>query len=298
MRSNYFILLILLLVGSTGSSVSSHAISQPAHTPTLVRAVNNQNQYTDVFGWCGNYISDLNRIFRHSNEVARTGNLFAAASELYAGLLKKPLPVEPNPLPHTVEAIRAGTKIARALVSATNQQVGKLGANLVGQVRYAMLADIYTTIQYAFRSLDSEFYMRTIQTCVFGGVDCYGDRYDMLPTEYYDGIRRLAARFVKLQLRMGELQADDLVELNVSEAVAFGARDTLLHSVFRRSLACAIEDLNELGNQIQDELASGSPIPRSWQVQDVRNSLQSIFDRLEDARPYCRGHWPVHGGGL
>ena len=226
---------------------------------------------------CETYVSDLRAIANRAGYIARTGQLSKAADTLFQGLQAKAASVvglnrEPE-APHTVMAIKAGYEIASATMTSTGKQSGRLGQMLTGQVRYQTLSEIYNLIINAYEDLDAAYFYQTYNVCNRG---CYGDGYFGLPFEYYNGVAELAHKFLSLQSRDSQMQASDNVELKISRAVAKGAKNILMNSVFRRSYACTISSLHGLENDITEHL-NGCGYMSTVQFVDY------VRDRIEQA---------------
>ncbi|MFS4458383.1 hypothetical protein [Bdellovibrio sp. HCB2-146] len=236
--------------------------------------------YRDILNRCTNLVSELRSAQRQAGLMARAGSLSKAAAHMLAALNQKNREVRPwqeSQNPHTVEAIRAANEVAMTAFEAADQSQRKLGSKLVGQVKYMTLSELYQIIFEAYEYLDVHYYGSIYENC--GGYRCDSGAYDYLPYDYYERISDLAGRILNLQVKLGPAQADDAVELKISQAVARAAKFILLQSVYRRDFACVITDLHNLDREIGQEMCH-STIPSDWYVDQVRSQIRSAANSI------------------
>lgn len=276
------IILAGLALGSISHGQTCNTLDREVKiTPIVFRQA--KVGYQDILSRCSNSISDLKITLRKANTLARMGKLIKASSELIEGLEEK---IASTPVwggvdaPHAIDAIQASLDIANVLVKSTSQQSPSLGQDLVGQIRYSTMTQLYKVIFDAYEQLDMPYFVNSRNHCE--SRRCDHDDYDMLPSEYYNGIARLASSFIELQKRMGPMQASDMIELSMTQVSVKAAKNILLNSLFRRGFSCTITKLHNIEVDIHEYMHCRNEMPLQWFVEQVRAELQQI--RIETRR--------------
>lgn len=237
-------------------------------------------QVLQVMQWCSSWITDISQARWQAGMEAQNGNLLGAAQHIFATLAQKVAASNQqvfNPAPHTAIAIRVGYNV---LSEVFNNTRGWKNGMLKGQVRYLMADTVAQLAEKAFNDYDTVHYQDLYRTCMHGRCNggMIGPQYaQYLPQDYYDRVRQLGVEVLDLQSQSSRFQADDMVELHVSHAIANAAKNILNSSLVRRELACAIAKLSFTEQQIGRFLNGGSSV----------NSVQAVqYTRalLEDAR--------------
>lgn len=277
-----------LVAHADSCSLSKSKYTSLASVQANGQGFEKKSNYDDVMGWCSNWITDLQQVRWSASLEASTGNMEGAATQLKNALDEKAgevATVFPNPAPHAADAIVVSANIVEEVFA----QSLTLPQRLRVQVRYLMADSVYSLIEDAFNNLDRNYYSDVLNHCGYGHHDCYRDigSGSFLPREYYDGMRRLAVKILDLQESLAHYQASDILELGVSHAVSIGARDILMNSVVRRSMACEIGQLDFTAKQIERFLScEGSSVNRPTQVRIVRDLLEKAKEGLRNTR--CR----------
>lgn len=285
--------LSLLVCGATlFASLPTLGAERSCNSPSVFRIpqiseVSHTSSFSDAQGvleWCRGLIADLDEAFDEAEEqAAQEGNLLGGADIIRDALQKKFDAVGiPNPMPNTMDAIRVGLAVANA----TYEGTANMNYRLKSQVRYLMMGSIYEMVKDAYSTLDNRFYREVYDACR-GNRWCRGDgnpENSYLPPSYYDAIRKLGLKVLDFQVQLASYQADDTLELNISQAVVSGAKEILLSSVLRRTLACSISRLDSLERQINRYLScEGSNLSGRAKVQHIRPLIKQARNSLEQS---------------
>jgi hypothetical protein len=179
---------------------------------------------------------------------------------------------------HFVVALRAASGVVSAIMSSTAS--GTLGPILAAQIRYGVLAELAELVINAHKELDVQFVQPVFQECGYG---CWGHRD--LPQDYYNGVARLAAKFMDLMTSSAEgtpernMLGSVKVELAVTKAAVHAAKIVLINSRLRESYASNIYALQNLEVMISEMLVPGGLA--SEEPQEARAIVRSQFDCIK-----------------
>jgi hypothetical protein len=233
----------------------------------------------DWYERCFNASRELIRARRQGNFYATQGRL-AKAHEIFSAAINRiadgDLSISRRaPGPHLVFAAEEAKQILDNTASATSA----LPERLKVQVEYLMSSELIELLLSAYDDLDTKYARGISSKCG----DCWFDR---LPREYFDGVRKLAQRFVDLQTRLDEVQASDLVELKISKSIAVAATHFLEVYTGRRAYCSAIENLIDLRDGICEYLEDPD-YPSHEMIPWVRARLRKVRNELSESRRDC-----------
>ncbi len=272
-------------------AVSNSIINvQPVATSALHRGVVNEQAFDDVYAWCLDMVRELRQARNNANRMAYYGNFEHANNILFNALEKagnRSRDGLVRPTPHTAEAIFYGLDWARAVIATSNQNLDcKLGA----QVKFNFLFGLVGVILYAHDDIDSNNYKNLVQKCKPWQSPCWtNENFESnLPDHYFDGLKKLAAKFLTLQANQADAMASNKLEMVSSRVVTSATIHILRQSMYRRSFCNMISSLENTLATI-DSYVGPTPGFPPYAIADgvmlIRAELQSIARDLNGLRP-------------
>lgn len=279
----------LILAAGISASASNYTCSGSTSVPKPVSIVDvkwnkiSSSRYADLYARCGDDLAALNSAQSRANRIVRNVGFNAAANELIATLQQQAANVPAIgadvALPHTMMAIKASAQIVNALSASLNGR--DVPVMMAGQVKFVLANKLYNLIKQAYNEIDSELSRPVVYNCY--GRGCYDgsisigyDAYPQYYQAYYNGVRDLAVKFIDLQKQTDGMQATDNTELAMTAAVAGAAKEILLNSMFRRSYACGILELQSIQSDAQEFMCSNPGYNQADFVRELRQRLENV----------------------
>jgi hypothetical protein len=207
---------------------------------------------------------------------AMEGNFEGASRNLRNALVnarQKLIDRVSRPLPYTLKALSGSVYVEEESRQALNQ-IPERYKETRDMVSYLVLDQLTNLSLSAYRDLDHPYYVDYARRSSDWELD------SSRSIAYFDGIRRLAVRFLSFQDKIKDALATDGVELRTARASAVVAIRLLEHSPFRRGFCPSIRDLESLVRLIDRFDGPDQRIPRDQQRRLVRSWIASILDRL------------------
>jgi hypothetical protein len=272
----------LLVAGAAQATAYNTCQSRNVPAPVIVnvawsRMAQFQRKYSDFYYRCGSMIGQLEQAEIEANRFLRTSSLGTAANVLINTLIAKAQTLPPEQAdvayPLTIESIRQGAEVAKALLKST-QGDSNMTQRMAAQVKYNVIKKVYKAIHKAYTELDEPYYMQTNERC-------YGNCVEVgMPEEfsnYYDGVAGLAKEFLNIQGSTADAQGTDKVELGMTAAAAKAAKKIVMNSVFRRDFSCAIMELHAIQVEAETFLCQGNPgYNQAAFVEELRARLSNV----------------------